>query len=358
MIGRHIAYFERKLELLEGDVPPPPPGAVVARVTMAGVCGTDAHRLAGEVKGPDEPISLGHESVGVLVELGEGVTADFAGSPISVGDRIAWLPGGGCHRCHACVTLQNENICENIRWPVVSTLPNGAGYRDYATLLDGDIFYRVDDDTPDEAVVALGCALPTALGLMERLGRIAPGQSIVVQGSGPVGLSATLLAAQSSASKVILIGTGEDRLAWGTTFGATHIIDIETTTPEQRLAEVLELTEGLGADIVLEGTGFIDAFTEGIAMLGKHGRYVIAGLYAGDKTVPFNPVLLNNRNLEIIGSYFGRASHRREALAIVAKLHKDVNLSAMVTHRFPLDKTEEAINLMASGHAVKVVVVP
>lgn len=358
MIGRHIAYFERGLEMLETEVAPPPAGAVVVRVTMAGVCGTDAHRLAGEVNGPDEPISLGHEAVGVVEQLGDGVSVDYAGVPISVGDRVAWLPGGGCHRCHACVTLQNENLCENKRWPVVSTLPNGAGFRENATLFDGDTFYRVDDDTPDEAVVALGCALPTALGLIDRLGRIEPGQTVVVQGSGPVGLSATLLAAQSPASRVILIGMGADRLAWGATFGATDIIDLEATTPEARLARVLELTEGRGADVVLEASGFIGAFEEGITMLAQHGRYVIAGLYAGDKTVPFNPVLLNNRDLQIIGSFYGRASHRHEALSIVSKLHKEVNLSAMVTHRFPLDQTREAIDFMASGKAAKVVVVP
>jgi len=358
MIGRQITYYDRELSLVETEIAPPPPGAVIARVTMAGVCGTDVHRLAGEVAGPDEPLALGHESVGVIAAVGEGVSKDFAGVPVAVGDRIAFLPGGGCHRCYACVTLQNENLCESARWPIVSRIPNGAGFQDYATLLAGDTFYRVDEETPDEAVVALGCALPTALAAMERLGRIMPGQTVVVQGSGPVGLSATLLAAQSPASRVIVFGTGDDRLGWSTRFGASDVVDLAVTTAEERVARVLELTDGRGADIVIEATGIIGAFQEGLDMIGKHGRYVIVGLYAGDKTVPFNPVVLNNKNLQIIGSYFGRASHRHEALTIVTKLHRELNLSDMVTHRYPLEQTRQAIEMTTTGVAAKVVVVP
>ncbi|MCU1514595.1 MAG: alcohol dehydrogenase, partial [Microbacteriaceae bacterium] len=243
MIGRHISYYDLQLSLLESEVAPPPPGGVVARVTMAGVCGTDAHRLHGQIGGPDEPLSLGHESVGVVTMLGEGVTTDCAGLPLAIGDRIAWLPGEACHRCHACVTLQNENLCETKTWPAVSAVPNAAGFREYSTLGADANYYKVADGTPDEAVVALGCALPTALGLMDRLGRITPGQTVVVQGSGPVGLSSVLLASQSPASKVILVGMGEERLGWGTRFGADEIIDIEATSVDERLARVRELTD-------------------------------------------------------------------------------------------------------------------
>ncbi|MDT2008512.1 zinc-binding dehydrogenase [Rhodococcus opacus] len=125
-----------------------------------------------------------------------------------------------------------------------------------------------------EAVIALGCAMPTALAGVDRLGPVDPEHTVVVQGSGPVGLATTLLMAHSSARQIIVVGGPKDRLEAALKMGATHTISIDTTSPADRAEQIRVLTGGRGADVVLEAAGTIAAFPEGLDMLTYNGRYV------------------------------------------------------------------------------------
>jgi 5-exo-hydroxycamphor dehydrogenase len=327
------------LECWESEVPDPDPDGLLLRTKIAGVCGTDAHRLDGDLPLMGYPINFGHEGIGAIEVLGARVTTDWAGAPVHVGDLVYWTGGRP--------------------WPPPANIPNSAAYQDFASLSSASVFYRIPDDTPSESVIAFGCAMPTALGGQTRLGGIRPGQSVLVQGSGPVGLASVFLSSLSPARHIIVIGAPDNRLEAARTLGATHTIPLEGTTPGERADLVRSMTEGRGADVIIEAAGRKAAFDEGIDLLAENGRYLILGLYSGHGKVELDPFRLNNNSQSIIGSLGG--THHSDNLAVIRLAQRFGNrlgFADLITHRFPLAKTEQAIATMRSGEAIKAVVLP
>jgi 5-exo-hydroxycamphor dehydrogenase len=338
----------RPLECRGGQIADPAPGALLIRTTIAGVCGTDAHRLDGDLPDPGHPVTFGHEGVGVIEALGRGVTADRAGIPVRVGDRVYWSPSG-----------DRPGVPSELGWPPPADVPNPAAYQDYATLPPSNIFYRIPDDTSAEAVIAFGCALPTALGGMARLGGVVPGQTVVVQGCGPVGLASTLLASLSAARQVIAIGAPDARLHAAGVLGASSVIPLESTSAAERRQRVLDLTGGRGAEVVIEAAGKLAAFAEGLDLLAEGGRYLVLGLYSGRGTVAFDPIRLNNRSQSVIGSMGPtQLSDYLTTIHLAQRHGRRLGFAELITHRFSLSETEQAIDSARSGEAIKAIVLP
>ena len=201
--------------------------------------------------------------------------------------------------------------------------------------------------------------MPTAIGGMTRLGGVKPGQVVVVQGCGPVGLSATLLASLDKPGQLIVIGAPDERLEVAHRLGATARLPLESTTREERAARIAELTGGRMADVVIEATGRIEAFDEGMALLGVEGRYLVLGIYSGPPTAQLNVVRMVNMSQQIIGN-LGPA--RIGDLKTVVELARDhgerLGFADLVTHRYPLSRTDEAIRAVGSGAAIKAIVLP
>jgi threonine dehydrogenase-like Zn-dependent dehydrogenase len=357
--GRTIAFAgpEKGLELHDHDVPDPGPGELLLRVTHAGVCGTDAHRLSGDLPPPPGPICFGHEGVGVVEALGAGITHDRAGAPLAEGDRVAWSPPTPCGQCPGCRAGQTTALCPNMVWPAPFGATTSASYQDYATVRSSAAFFRVPDDTSSEAAIAFGCAMPTALGGLMRLGHVRD-MTVVVQGSGPVGLATCVAALDAGASAVVVIGDPPARLDVAKRLGALETLALSTTTPEQRLERVRELTGGAGAPVVVEAAGHISAFGEGLGLVAVGGRYLVLGLYSGRATTPVNPVEINNRQLTVLGSLGGPLAAYQGAVEIAARQGRALDFDSLVTDRFPLDRTADAIEHARRGEATKVVVTP
>lgn len=345
------------LVIHELDVPPPTAGAVVARVTMGGVCGSDVHMNQGEFALPF-PIVLGHEGVGTLEELGAGVSHDHAGVPVKVGDPIYWNPIAPCNHCWYCTVEKDFSSCTNSTWFGPIDQPTRGSYADYITLPPSAAFYRIPDGTPPEAVIAFGCALPAVLQAFERLGGIAPMSDVVVQGAGPIGLSAVLMAHLSGARRVIAIDASPLRLNLARQFGATHTISLANTSADERRKMLLALTDGRGAQTVVEGTGHRDAFNEGLLLCARNGSYLLIGLWASQGDIQFDPSHVVRHNLRIVGSQYAQAKHYHGAMALVASHHRRFPFSEVVTHRCGLDAAQDALDLVVSGKAAKVVMVP
>lgn len=348
------------LEIWDGHVPPPAAGEVLLKTLFGGVCGTDVHLWKGEVELPG-PCILGHEGIGQIVELGAGVATDFAGTPIKLGDRVYWVPMTPCGRCHHCTVTKDASSCEE--WAAAAfgdaKAPPVSTYAQYALLPGRMPFYRIPDDTPSEAVIAFGCALPTVLQAYERIGGVRVGETVLVQGSGPVGLAATLVASMCGAAQVIVIGTPERRLAYARRIGATAVIDlgVETAAADRR-ERVLALTGGRGADLVFEGAGAVPAFAEGLELIAKGGRYVVVGLWSAPGSVPVEPRMLNNRNLTIAGSALFQARHVRQAVGVAQKCHGHFPMAEAVTHRFALADAQAALGMVSRLETIKAVIVP
>jgi threonine dehydrogenase-like Zn-dependent dehydrogenase len=357
--GRSVMFTDstKPLEIHEHEIPDPRPGEFLARITHAGVCGTDGHRLKGDVPTPPGPICFGHEVVGEIEALGEGLTHDRFGVPLAVGDRVYWSPPTPCGECAVCRAGRTTALCPTIDWPAAFGPRTAAGYQDYATVRATAPFYRIPDGATSDSVIALGCGLPTALGGLSRLGDVT-GATVVVQGAGPVGLGSCLAVSTAGAAQVIALGDPPHRLAAAERLGADHTIPLTGTTAEQRIATVLKLTDGRGADIVIEAAGHVSAFNEGVAMVAEEGTYLVMGIYSGTATVPFNPVVVNNRDLVIRGSVGNSVADYGRAVELAAKFGVERDLDALVSHRFGLGQTRDAIESAARGEASKAVVQP
>lgn len=356
LTGRQVVFTAvgEPLRIEEVEVPAPTADQMVVRVDLAGVCGTDAHRLHGDTPPVGWPMSLGHEAVGTVVALGERLTTDRAGAPLEVGSRVYWTPGGPCGRCSECTVHMRG--CSRMRYPFPADEPNPATYRDFATIERDNPLFVIPDGVSNEAAIAFGCALPTAAASHACVDAIKPGETVVVQGNGPVGLATALLAGLSPASQVIVIGRGAKRLEWARRLGGTEVLDLDDTTSSERVGRVLELTEGRGAEVVFEAAGRIEAFPEGLDLLARRGRYVIAGLYSGTATVPFNPVTVNNRSLTITGTLDSGPEMVYRALSVVGAHGDRLDFASLVDARFAIDATEEAIELASAGEATKPVI--
>jgi threonine dehydrogenase-like Zn-dependent dehydrogenase len=346
----------RPVERWDVEVPDPGPGSVLVRTVAAGVCGTDAHRLDGDLPDPGRPVAFGHEGIGEIVETGAGVTTDRSGTPVKPGDLVYFLPGGQAPNSAGDRSPYEELMSS---WPPPAEVPSAASYQDYAVLPPGNGFQRIPSGVAPEAVIAFGCAMPTALGGLARSGGVQPRQTVVVQGSGPVGLSTTLLASLTLARQVIVIGDPANRLAAAEVLGATTTIPLAGTTQEERRARVLELTDGRGAEIVFECAGRMEAFAQGMDLVADGGRFVVLGIFSGHGTVPLDVVRLNNRSLSVIGSLGPATPEDYRTVVQLAQRHGErLRFADLVTHRFGLNQLEEAIGVARRGEAIKAIVVP
>ncbi|OUS92335.1 zinc-binding dehydrogenase [Rhodococcus sp. NCIMB 12038] len=345
------------VETWEVNVPEPAPTGVLVRVVVGGVCGSDAHIVTGDAGVMPFPIILGHEGVGRIEKLGADITTDYAGVPVEAGDVVYWAPIALCHRCYSCTILDNTP-CENSRFFEKADLPNWGSYADFAWLPPGMAFFRVPNHVEPEALAALGCALPTALRGFEQAGGLRYNQSVIIQGAGPVGLSAVLVASLSGAGEIIVIDGNEKRLETARGLGATATVSLTESSAEQRIEDIYALTGPSGPDVVVEAAGILDAFPEGIDLVGQHGRYIVLGLWGAMGTIPVSPRLLTTKNVQINGATFPKPKHYYSTVQLVARCQDTVPLSSLVTHRFSIDDAGAALDAIRTGTVIKAVIDP
>ena len=241
--------------------------------------------------------------VGEIVELGEGVTTDYAGQPVQVGDRIAAAYFLTCKKCKHC--LQGySNLCENAYeyWSKEAhEYPHFHGsFATHYYIHPNQYFYKVPDNVPDEVAAGANCALSQVYFGIEKSG-LKYGDTVVIQGAGGLGLNATAVAKMFGA-KVIVIDTVPNRLALAKRFGADEIVSMdEYKTVEERVEKIMLLTNGVGADVVMELTGVPAALAEGIHLIKSGGKYISIGNISPGKLTEFDPGLMTRKNISIIG---------------------------------------------------------
>lgn len=356
-----ITKAKDPISLWDYEVVSPAAGCVNIAVLRAGVCGTDLHLWQGDNEYP-EPFILGHEGIGEILELGEGVTTDHSGEPVSVGDRVYWNPIRPCHACYECTIQRDLTGCSNGTF--ISPARNSitwASYTQVAALQPNNNFYRVDPAVPSDAFIALGCALPTMLRGLENMGPIERDSTVLIQGCGAVGLAATFLAKIAGARKIICVDSNPLRLEMAKRFGATDILNMtegDNQSPEGRTKKVKELVGPRGLQLGIECSGHAAAIEEGLGMLGRNSRYLLVGTWAGAGTVNLSPFHTVNKALKIIGTVYASPEDYYNAARLVEANHEKFPFEDCVTHRFPLNEVSSALECVASGSAVKVVIVP
>ena len=357
-----LEAFKAPLKIQEFARPDLEPGAALVRTEMAGICGTDVHLWKGELK-INLPVILGHETVGVIEQLGAGLECDWNGQPLAVGDRVTWTSTISCGKCYYCAEKKQPTRCPHRRAYGIGHRCDSpphflGGYAELHYLRPGSNIFKIPDDLSTESVIGAGCALITAIHGVERTG-IDWQDTVVVQGAGPVGISALAVAKSAGASKVIVLGAPAPRLEMARRFGADEVINIDSVkTQVDRIQAVRELTGGHGADAVLECVGHPSAVVEGLEMCRDGGKYLVLGHYCDAGPISFNPHVITRKQLQVFGSWSSEPRHMKAALEFLRARKTEFPFDTLVTHRFPIDRANEALETTAKWISAKSVIVP
>jgi 2-desacetyl-2-hydroxyethyl bacteriochlorophyllide A dehydrogenase len=330
----------KQVELQERPEPQARPGWVVVRVESASLCGTDAHQYDGRIDTPF-PRVPGHDFAGRVESVGEGVDEGLVGQPVAVKPS---LPCGECEDCRAgrpgdchkkkLIGLWSDGcLTEKVEVPRVNLVPRPDGVEAWqASLLE-----------------------PLAVGLntVDRL-RITLGETVLVLGQGPIGLALTRLCALSGAGRLIVTDAREAPFAVSRAYGATDCVNVAETDVKQAVAD---LTNGVGADVVIETSGFPASSAIVLDVVRKEGKVAHIGWANDLPPLPVIPIMAKTLTVFGVGGNGGRGQYER-SLELVRSGR--IDLDPMVTHRFGLEDIAEAFETAASkaGGAIKVVVTP
>ncbi|MEZ4364231.1 MAG: zinc-binding dehydrogenase [Kofleriaceae bacterium] len=334
------------IELRELAEPELAAGSALLRTAFSEVCGTDVHLWHGRLSGVPYPIIPGHVTTGTLDKV-RGPLRGVDGAPLCEGDRVAFFDvHRTCGRCLACTAHRTPTRCPARRvYGITDSVADGlfGGWAQKVYLEPGVVVAKLPDRVSFEAYIGGGCGLLTSIHIIER-SRLSLGDVVVVQGAGAVGLSAAALARKAGAGRVIVIGAPADRLALAVQMGADATIDLATTTVEERRARVLELTGGLGADVVIEAAGSARAFEEGVHFARNGGAYVIAGHYTnvGDSSINAHEHI-NRKHLEIRGCWGSEVGHFVRMLGALDRYRDEIPWQRLGARTYGLSGLNDAL---------------
>jgi threonine dehydrogenase-like Zn-dependent dehydrogenase len=355
-----LEKFNEPLVMRTFPIPKLREGEVLVKVEAAGVCGSDVHMWEGRDPRIRLPMIPGHEGVGEIVEL-KGEKKDIYRSPIKKGDKVLWNRSITCGHCYFCKVKMQPSLCPN-RWvygihTTCSEPPHLTGnYAEYLLLVGETDLFKIESNVDLETLVPASCSGATAAHAFELSG-MESGDSILVQGVGPLGIFAMAFARSYGASRIIVIGGTEERLKMAQSFGATQILNRHQLSLKERREAVMALTHGRGVDVVFEMAGEPDALKECISLVRNGGTCVSAGFGEPHGRIELDCFHdLNRKNLRLQGIWTSDVKHTHMALQLI--LNHLEKFKKLITHRFPLDQANEAIRVMKSKEAVKAVLLP
>ncbi len=350
----------------------------IVRMEMSGICGTDKHNYRGETIHPSMkvpfPIIPGHENVGVIAEVGERAVANMevSGLTLKLGDRVVPCCDVLCGKCYWCRNIYGYPWCENIR--SYGTLMSCrdpphlyGGWSQYMYLIPEVYVAKVPDNVPPELAV-LTEPMAVVYGALCKAQQphpmakegFGPGDTVLIQGAGPLGLLQAIMVRIAGAETIIMLDYSDYRLNLAEKMGVDHTINMdEVKDLEVRVEKVLRLTEGRGADLVVEAAGSARALPEGLSMLRRGGTYLELGNFVDTGVAQINPHKhICAKNAMIIGvtgmPYQGYAT----VLKLLEKHPLAHKLKDLVTHRFPIEQAEEALKKAMTLNCMKVVITP
>jgi threonine dehydrogenase-like Zn-dependent dehydrogenase len=354
---------DQPIELRDYASPKMEPGAVLLETLFSEVCGTDVHLQRGRLAGVPYPIIPGHVSVGRVIQV-QGDVRDVLHTSVCEGDLVTFLDvHETCNHCWYCLVAKQSTRCPHRR--VYGITYSGerellGGWSEQIYLKPGVKIIKLPASVPPSRLIAGGCALPTSIHAMDRA-EIRLGDTVAIQGAGPVGLNLALLARLSGAGRVIVVDRFPNRLEMATKMGADQVVQIDPSSPRGDITAVQQATSGRGADITMEATGSPSAVPAGMQMTRDGGRYVIVGHYTDGGEIPINPhQQINRKHLEIRGCWGSDFSHFFRMVQILDHFGHRVGdaWDALVNEVYSLHGLNEALQAVASGRVVKAIVEP
>lgn len=355
-----IARPGAAVELREVAEPELERDSALLDVELSEVCGTDVHLQRGRLAGVPYPLVPGHVSVGRLSKI-RGRVEDVNGRPFVEGERVTFLDvHRTCNACWQCLVAKASTRCPRRKvYGITYGLEDGlcGGWAQKIYLKPGTRSIRLEG-TDAETFMAGGCSLPTALHAVER-GEVSIGDTVLVLGSGPVGLSSIIFALMRGALRVLCIGAPDNRLDSARQVGAAAVLNFEGRSEEERLRWVLEETGGRGADVTVEATGSPSAVVEAMRYTRDAGRVVVVGQYTDHGEASFNPHAdLNRKHLDVRGCWGSDFSHFYRGAQVISDAERARPWSLLRLERYSLKRADEALADVASGRVVKALIAP
>ena len=365
MKAKAAVLFEvgQKLEIREVEVQKPQAGEVLIRMAAGGVCHSDLHVMTGHLSA-SLPAILGHEGSGIVEDVGPGVTS------VRPSDHVIPLWRLSCGECEYC-TGGRPALC-----------PAGTQIRMTGRLLDGTSRFKLDgkeikhfagvssfsqysvvpekavvkipNDLPLERAALLGCAVITGVGAAINAARVKSGSSVVVFGSGGVGLNVIQGAAIAGAEKIIAVDLLENKLEYARRFGATHTVNASAGNPVE---QVRALTDGRGVDYAFEVIGLPTTMRQAYDSLAKRGMAVVVGVtpMTTEVSVPVMSLVFEERVLT--GSVYGSSRPRLDILKLIDLYRAGkLKLDELLTRTYPFEQINAAYEALERGEVARSVV--
>ncbi|WP_242102403.1 S-(hydroxymethyl)glutathione dehydrogenase/class III alcohol dehydrogenase [Lysobacter sp. M2-1] len=353
------------LKIVEIDVEPPRAGEVLVRISHTGVCHTDAFTLSGDDPEGIFPSVLGHEGAGVVVEVGEGVTS------LKPGDHVIPLYTAECRECKFCKSGKT-NLCQKVRATQGKGLmPDGTSRFSYEgkpiyhymgcstfseyTVVNEISLAKINPEAPHEKVCLLGCGVTTGIGATRNAARVAEGDSVAVFGLGGIGLAVIQGARQAKAGRIIAIDTNPGKFELARSMGATDCVNPKDhDKPIQEV--IVEMTDG-GVDWSFECIGNVNVMRAALECCHKGwGESVIIGVAGAGQEICTRPFQLVTGRVWR-GTAFGGVKGRTQLPGMVEQaMSGEIDLDPFVTHTLPLERINEAFDLMHEGKSIRTVI--
>jgi len=337
-------------------VPDPGPGEAVVKVQACGVCHTDLHYKQGGI-GDDFPFLLGHEAAGIVESVGEGVTGVVPGDFVILNWRAV------CGQCRACLRgrpwycFDTHNAGQKMTLEDGTELSPALGIGAFAekTLVAAGQCTKVDPAARPEVAGLLGCGVMAGIGAAINTGRVGRGDSVAVIGCGGVGGAAVMGSRLAGARRIIAVDVDRRKLDKALELGATHTVDSRETDPVEAIRE---LTEGNGADVVIEAVGRPETYEQAFYARDLAGTVVLVGVPTPEMRIELPLLDVFGRGGALKSSWYGDCLPSRDfPMLIDLHLQGRLDLAAFVTETIALDGIEQAFEKMHRGDVLRSVVV-
>jgi len=370
----------RKYELRAYPLPEPAPGCLLVKMQLSGICGTDKHTYqgyttqyagSGNPKQIPFPIIQGHENVGTVAAIGGSQQyTDFEGIPVKVGDRVVVGPNISCGECYYCrhdfpyyycpKTVDYGNNISAGNAPYLF-----GGWSQYLYVLPNSFVVHVPDELSSEvAVLAEIMAVTVGLDRAKQISAF-PNESfrfddtVVVLGVGPLGMCFVMKARMLGAGAIIAIDLSDYRLNFAKRLGADYALNAANSSEAERLDVIRELTQGRGADVVVEAAGVPQTVPQALEMLRMGGLLVEAGNFSDLGDVSINPHRhLCTKNVRILGVGGEEPGAYGPSMRQMVRYMKHYPLQDFITHKFRLKDVDAAVQKSIEPDSMKVVIDP
>jgi alcohol dehydrogenase len=351
---------KRELEIRKYPLSPVGEGCILVKITCCTICGSDLHSWLGKRQAPT-PIILGHEIVGEIVELGEGVTHDSGDQPLKIGDRITWTIMDNCGKCYYCREKGLMMKCRNLKkygHDSCASPPHFVGgFAEYCYITPGTCVVKIPSNLTNEEAAPANCALATVIAGWEVAGLRAV-ENVLIQGVGALGIYAAALAKHNGCHKIIVTDILDHRLEFVKEFGATDTINTKNLGDEEIVRAVVDITDGFGVDVVMEVAGVPSLIPLGLKCLRKGGRFVVHGTAFPGANFTYDASDIVFRWLTLMGVHNYDTRHLQQGIRFLSQMKDFFPFHKLVTHRFSLNEINQAMRVAHSGVGIRVAVLP